>query len=152
VFKKAYLAGPMSGVPQFNFPEFYRVAALLRGDGWDIISPAELDDEQTAADALKSAAGDPVDQKPSWGDFLARDVKIVADEVKAIIFLPGWEKSRGAKLEAFTGLLTPGFLFFKWVDDTVKSCVEQIDPRSVIQVLTQEVWQSVDSYLWKEPS
>lgn len=106
---KFYLAGPMSGLPQFNFPAFDAAASLLRELGHEIVSPAELDDEDTRADALASPDGRPTQRDKvnghTWGDFLSRDVKIVADKVQGIVFLPGWDKSRGARLEAFVGIL-----------------------------------------------
>jgi hypothetical protein len=114
---KYYLAGPMTGIPQFNFPLFYRVAGLLRQEGYLIVSPAELDDAEDAGAALQSATGDPKTAKRSWGDFLARDVKILADGgITGIVFLPGWEKSRGARLEATVGLLL-GFHFMRWDEE-----------------------------------
>lgn len=101
---KFYLAGPMSGIPQFNYPLFDKAAARLRERGFEIVSPAELDDPETRARALASPDGK--DTGPhSWGDFLARDVKIVADQVQGVILLPGWYRSRGAKLEAYVGVL-----------------------------------------------
>lgn len=112
--KSYYLAGPMSGIPQFNFPAFYGAAAHLRALGYDIVSPAELDDAETAATALASKDGHPETAKRTWGDFLSRDVKIVADRVAGIIFLPNWQQSRGAKLEAFTALLCKGHEFFTY--------------------------------------
>jgi hypothetical protein len=104
--KPYYLAGPMSGIKQFNFPLFYAATAALRAAGYGIVSPAELDDTEDKGLALKSATGAPGDHpSKTWADFLARDVKIVADQVQGIIFLPNWFTSRGAKLEAFVGLL-----------------------------------------------
>lgn len=110
---RAYLGGPMSGIPQFNFPAFFAAADHLRGQGWDIVSPAELDDAEDKGQALKSPDGNPVERvanqkmsgEKTWGDFLARDVKIIADQVQAIILLPGWADSRGAILESTVGLL-----------------------------------------------
>lgn len=100
----------MTGIPQFNFPAFRDAAAHLRSLGLEIISPAEMDGPEIAAAAEASADGS-LDSEGkivghTWGDLLSRDVKIVADEVGGIIFLPGWEKSRGARLEAFVGLLS----------------------------------------------
>lgn len=113
---KYYLAGPMSGIPQFNFPAFEAAAKDLREHGFEVKSPAEMDNDETRAAALASPDGAPGSGSANgetWGDFLARDVKIVADEVQGIIFLPGWERSRGARLEAFVGLLC-GHQFLKY--------------------------------------
>ena len=96
-----YLAGQMSGLPLSNFPLFDRVARLLRKDGYTIVSPSELDDETVREGTL---AGKTYEGR--WGEFLSRDVKIVADDVQGLILLPGWENSRGARLEVFVGLLT----------------------------------------------
>src|SRR5690606_6696291 len=77
--------------------------------GYDVVSPAELDDEETVKAAMASKDGAPGSGSAhgqTWGDFLARDVKLIADDgVTGIAFLPGWQKSKGAKLEAFVGVL-----------------------------------------------
>lgn len=106
---KYYICGPMTGLPQFNIPLFDEVAAKLRGEGLDVVSPAELDDASTRATALASPDGAPGSGSANgetWGDFLARDVKLIADSLDAIVVLPDWHKSRGARLEVFVGLLT----------------------------------------------
>lgn len=112
-----YLAGPMSGVPQFNIPKFDTIATKLRADGFTVISPAELDSPLMRARALQSADGDlrklEKDTNETWGEVLARDVKLVADGIDGIVFMEDWEKSRGARLEAFVGLLT-GKKFAIW--------------------------------------
>jgi hypothetical protein len=107
--KYYYIAGPMSGIPRFNIPAFDEAASNLREEGYHIVSPAELDDPVTREMAYNSLDGSTLnDQHPngeSWGDFLARDVKIVADKVQGVIVLPGWERSRGARLEVMVALL-----------------------------------------------
>jgi len=131
--KTYYLAGPMSGLPQYNFPEFYRVAKELRLCGFKIISPAELDDEETAAAALAaktSVAGETSVAGKSWADFLQRDVKIIADQCQGIVFLPGWRGSRGARLEAFVGLLSKAP--FEFWELTEFNSLRQISPLRVL--------------------
>jgi hypothetical protein len=92
----------MSHLPQFNFPAFQQAADSLREKGYDVVSPAELDDPATRAASMASETGDPDDlPDQTWGDALARDVKLIADEVDGTALLPGWEDSRGARLEAF---------------------------------------------------
>ncbi len=106
---KWYLAGPMTGYPQFNIPLFDQVTALLRADGYTIVSPAERDTYETRLAALESQTGDHTDmtfKSETYGDMLARDMKILADEVDGIILLPGWAESNGAKTEAYIGLMT----------------------------------------------
>lgn len=104
-----YVAGPMTGIPQFNYPAFMEMAETLRSYGYEVSSPAEMDDPETAAAALASPDGAPGSgsaNNETWGDFLARDVKLLADSgIGAICVLPGWARSRGARLETFVGYL-----------------------------------------------
>lgn len=103
---KVYVAGPMTGIPQFNYPAFVDLANALRQRGYDVVSPAELDDPSDKAAALASPDGAMLQYSEgtgkTWGDFLARDVKLLADDgIEAVVVLPGWEQSRGARLETF---------------------------------------------------
>lgn len=101
-----YLAGPMSGIPKFNYPMFFRVADALRNSGYNIVSPAEQDSDESLQKILASPDGKlgSLTEVGTWGDFLSHDVKLIADKVGGLIFLPGWYKSRGARLEAYVGL------------------------------------------------
>ena len=118
---RVYLAGPMTGIPQFNFPAFDAAARDLRDRGFDVVSPAEMDDPETRRAALASPDGAPgsgTTNGETWGDFLARDVKLIADGgIEAIIVLPGWERSRGARLETFVGAAMCGLPVYSIGDD-----------------------------------
>lgn len=106
--KPWYLAGPMTGIPQFNFPLFASESARLRGEGYKIVSPHELDSpavQQAAWASPDGALHSGHIAGETWGDILARDVKVVADNVRGILVLPGWTKSRGARLETFVAHL-----------------------------------------------
>lgn len=107
-FTRVYIAGPMTGIEQFNFPAFDAASEDLRDFGYDVVSPAELDSPAARAAALASKDGDVAHyaEGDSWGTLLARDVKLIADEgIEAIVVLPGWEVSRGASLETFVARL-----------------------------------------------
>lgn len=120
---RLYMAGPMTYHPQYNFPAFDAMAADLRAAGFDVVSPAELDSPEDRAAALASPDGSALDYgngiKKSWGEFLSRDVKLIADGgITGVVVLPGWESSRGARLETFVanamcGL--PVYTFTRWV-------------------------------------
>ena len=108
---KLYIAGPMSGIPSFNLSAFDDMAAWLREQRHEVISPAELDGEETRAVIMASLTGNHKDLPPgeTWGFYLARDVKILADDgVEAIVVLPGWTRSPGALLETFTARVLLG--------------------------------------------
>jgi hypothetical protein len=122
--RKVYIAGPMTGIPQFNFPEFFRVAELLRTLGFDVINPVELDTPEDVAAAMASVDGSPIhyESGKTWGDFLARDVKLIADGgIEVIVCLAGWEKSKGARLETFVGYLLGLPIYSFWRDRLVGS-------------------------------
>ena len=133
-----YLAGPMTNIPQFNFPLFFRAAKKLRYIGYAIVSPAELDDEEDKGAAMASpdgAMGSGTGQsstvKKTWGDFLSRDVKLIADSVGGIIFLPNWQQSRGARLEAFVGILC-GHVFAAYWEDGDECGLKMLRPQQVL--------------------
>lgn len=116
---RLYIAGPMTGLPQFNFPAFDRLGSILRGMGFEVVSPAELDDPEDRAAALASPDGHMHGghhMNKTWGDFLARDVKLLADDgIEGIVVLPGWERSRGARLETFVANALCGLPILSYV-------------------------------------
>lgn len=106
--RKVYVAGPMTGIPQFNIPAFERMTQRLRDADYEVVSPVERDSPAVQEAARASVDGKLVNDQiagETWGQILARDVTIVADEVQGIVVLPGWNKSKGARLEVFVALL-----------------------------------------------
>lgn len=80
--KRVYIAGPMTGYPELNFPAFHREAARLRALGLEVVNPAEINRDPSAG----------------WVECMRNDIReLVTCDVIAL--LPGWEKSRGATLE-----------------------------------------------------
>ena len=105
-----YVCGPMTRIPRFNYPLFGLVTNFLRLDPTrTVISPAEMDSKEMQALAWASLDGDLAkmenDSGETWGDVLARDVRLIEKQIGNFALLPGWEKSRGARLEVFVGLL-----------------------------------------------
>ena len=103
--KRCYIAGPMTGIAQFNFPMFDRVAHHLRADGWYVISPAEMDRED-GFDEIGMSGNEPLTDQQRQR-FARNDIGALL-RVDAIIMLPGWERSTGAtnesKIAAWLGL------------------------------------------------
>lgn len=80
---KLYLAGPMTGIPEFNAPAFHAEAARLRALGYTVENPAEV--------KLPDGA--------SWSDYMRADLPLLL-KCDTVVLLPGWAHSRGARLEA----------------------------------------------------
>lgn len=96
--KKIYIAGPMSGYPEFNFPKFFAVADKLKSEGWLVFNPANKDEEGGVVTHKSYAKGDALALVSSGWDFrdaYAWDVNRVI-EADAIYMLKGWEHSSGA--------------------------------------------------------
>ncbi len=87
-----YCSGPMSGLPNNNYEEFHKNTKFLRDLGWTVISPAEMDA------ALGVDPTQPFSEE-QYLNTLRHDYKALAD-CDAIAFIPGWESSRGARLES----------------------------------------------------
>lgn len=91
-----YVAGPMSNLPNLNFPAFHAEAARLRVLGYEVVNPAEInggEDELTACAAMT-----PDEITAHWRTCMRNDIKVLVD-CDGIALLSGWERSRGARLE-----------------------------------------------------
>lgn len=90
----------MTGIPDFNFPLFHRVATQLRAYGHSVFSPAERD-EAMYGPTLFKGRGDAaqIASQFSLREALSADTKAISEWADAIAMLPGWEYSSGARAE-----------------------------------------------------
>lgn len=78
---KCYIAGPMTGYADLNYPVFHSVAERLRAMGFEVVSPAELNPIETP-----------------YREAMVKDI-LALIKCDHIVMLEGWEQSKGASLE-----------------------------------------------------
>lgn len=83
--RRLYLAGPMTGLPEYNYPAFRAAAKAWRAAGWDVIDPTEGFDGRTDL---------------PYRTYVERHVRRLRT-ADAIALLDGWDgpTSRGAVWE-----------------------------------------------------
>lgn len=102
---KIYVAGPMRGVPDFNFPAFDMATEHLRELGHTVFSPAERDRNKYGEGVNDSRTGDLADLdmiKFNIRDALGADLAWICAHADAVVVLPGHETSTGARAEVAT--------------------------------------------------
>ena len=80
---RIYIAGPMTGLPESNYPAFNAMAARLRALGYHVENPAE----------------NPVPACKSWRGYMRMAITQLVT-CDAVALLPGWGTSKGANIEA----------------------------------------------------
>ena len=93
---RIYVAGPMTGYPELNFPAFHAAAARLRALGHSVINPAEINGG--ADEVATCATMTPEQYAAHWRACMRNDIRALMD-CDGIYMLHGWEASRGATLE-----------------------------------------------------
>lgn len=78
---KVYVAGPMTGLPDFNYPAFHQAAEKLRALGHHVENPAEN-----------------VNESGDWSQWMRLAIAQLVT-CDAVALLPGWGSSVGARLE-----------------------------------------------------
>ena len=78
-----YIAGPMAGIKDYNYPAFMQTEEKLKADGWKVLNPARIG----VIEGFKD-----------WRDYwpINEAMLIGAD---AIFMLDGWKQSLGATNE-----------------------------------------------------
>ena len=80
--KKVYISGPMTGRPDNNIDEFNKAEDQLLKAGYEVLNPT--------SNGLSNSA--------LYEDHMRADLRMLT-MADALAFLPGWERSRGARLE-----------------------------------------------------
>lgn len=80
---RIYIAGPMSNLPEWNYPAFHHAAERLTARGFTPINPARAEGR---------------DGCTAWVDYMRASIRDLAD-CDGVCTLTGWGESRGAALE-----------------------------------------------------
>ena len=82
-----YIAGPMTGMPDHNYPAFDTAAERLRSWGHLVLNPTILEQHNPT----------PGTPQP-WDWYMRRALRMLLD-AEGVALLPGWASSRGATIE-----------------------------------------------------
>lgn len=93
-----YIAGPMTGLPEHNWPAFRHWTRLLRSVGYDVVSPVELVEKWR--DQSKPFTRD------DYHRAMREGIGAIIDGVDAVAYLDGWNRSRGALCEVHVAQMT----------------------------------------------
>lgn len=89
--RRIYIAGPMRGLPQYNYPAFNAAEEWLELQGLEVVNPVDTSNNHGTPDQIEA---DP--------DLLFDVMESEKREIEccdAIYLLKGWEKSVGARCE-----------------------------------------------------
>jgi hypothetical protein len=79
---KVYLAGPITGIEDYNRSVFEMYAKQLRSVGHVVFDPTQITDPNN-----------------TYRDFMRIDLDWICRHAEAIAMLPRWEESKGAQAE-----------------------------------------------------
>lgn len=75
-----YISGPMTGLPERNYPAFNQAELMLVAQGHEVLNPASLPDGLT------------------YEEYMELDLEMVRRS-QMVVTLPGWENSKGSNTE-----------------------------------------------------
>jgi hypothetical protein len=95
-----YIAGPMTGYPDLNYPAFNEAAEMLWQVGYEVLNPADNVPEG----------------EKTWLAFMRMSL-VQLSKADGIAQLPNWHESKGARLEyqIFRGLELPIYSLEHWL-------------------------------------
>lgn len=84
--RRMYIAGPMTGIPHFNYPAFNEATEYYRDIGYHVENPAEIDLPRWLPKCL------------AWWGYMAMSIPQMLS-CDLVVALDGWRWSRGARVE-----------------------------------------------------
>jgi hypothetical protein len=105
--RAVYIAGPMTGLPEFNFPAFFAAEEELLGNGMGdvvVFNPARRDNDVHGEDISVGNAGGSIEQAAAQHGFsireaLGADTAWICATATEVRMLKGWSNSSGATAE-----------------------------------------------------
>jgi hypothetical protein len=88
---RLYIAGPMTGIPDFNYPAFFKAEEQLLEAGYEVENPAR--NKPTTEDGTPTA---------TWLAYMRMSLVQISG-VDGLALLDGWRNSSGAQLEQHIG-------------------------------------------------
>lgn len=97
--KSIYIAGPMSGIPEFNYPAFNAAQEMFERNDWSVFNPAKHDSYLTELpEGFETGDHVAANKARDFREVFLWDVQKVV-EADAIYMLKGWQHSPGACAE-----------------------------------------------------
>lgn len=107
-----YLSGPMTGLPQYNYPMFEYASTKLRALGMEISTPHENPIPPDVNFLTESEL---------WDQMIAMSIEQM-NSCAGIILLPGWTRSKGAKIELEYMISQEKEVYFLHIRDGITLC------------------------------
>lgn len=107
-----YIAGPMTGIPEYNRPAFFNTARDLRAAGYPVLNPARREP----------------DPDWTWQDYMRAAIRDIANS-DGVATLRNWGHSPGAKVEVAlaVGIRLPVFPASWWLEHAPEQDVNTLE-------------------------
>lgn len=122
---KIYISGPITGYENGNKPAFENAKTVLSRWGYDVVSPFDHDDQEVTET-----------YDDTYWRVLSKDI-VLMSKVEGIVYLPGWEKSKGARVEAFVAL-SRGLPMWEYLESGEEASLEELKYNVVAGVCVAE--------------
>lgn len=115
---RIYIAGPMTGLPDYNYPKFLRVEEDLKRMGYKhILNPARIANGETGK---------------CYSYYIRESLNLIKN-ADVVVFLNGWENSKGANLEHHCATLMNLKLFDESYN-LINLNEKEVDHRSICEI------------------